>query len=133
MNWRMIDKCLGCWVFSRDVGFVFKFGRNWLNFDVSTSFLVCGSGVVSVRERCPRWCRVRHPCHIRYIFDKVNTVMRLVAIKNEQALLAIYSALGPGIKVVHLPSCYKLISGKALVAMCKYCSLACITIKPTSV
>ena len=21
---------------------------------------------MSVRERCPRWCRVRHPCHLRY-------------------------------------------------------------------
>ena len=20
-----------------------------------------------MRERCPRWCRVRHPCHIRYV------------------------------------------------------------------
>ena len=104
MNWGMVDKCLGCWVFSRDVvGFIFKFGRNWSNFDISTSFLVCGGGVVSVRERCPRWGRVRHPYHIRYIFDKFNAVMRLVAIKNEQALLAIYSVLDPGIKVVHQP------------------------------
>ena len=45
------------------VGFVFKFGSNWSTFDVSTSILVSGGGVVSVRET---WCRVRHPCRLRY-------------------------------------------------------------------
>ena len=75
MNWRMVDKCLGCWVVSRGVvGFVFKFGRNWSNFDVSTSFLVCEGGVVSVRERCPRWCRVRHPCTI-YKYTMAENVL----------------------------------------------------------
>ena len=42
MTWRMVDKWLGCWAFCHDVGFVFKFGSNGSNFDVSTSFLVCG-------------------------------------------------------------------------------------------
>ena len=61
--------------------------------------------------------------------------MGSVAIKNKQALLAICSIPGPGIKVVQ-PSCYKLIGGKALAAMYKYCSLVCIIIiyiEPTSV
>ena len=34
---------------------------------VSTSILVCGGGVVSVRETCPRWCRVQPPCRLRSI------------------------------------------------------------------
>ena len=25
---------------------------------------------MSVRETCPRWCRVRHPCHLRYRFPQ---------------------------------------------------------------
>ena len=48
MNWRMVDKWLGYWVFCFGVvGFVFKFGSNWSTFDVSTSILVCGGGVGS--------------------------------------------------------------------------------------
>ena len=63
----MADEQLGCWIFCHGVvGFVSKFGGNWTNFDVSAPFLMGRGGVVSVRERCPRWCRVRHPCHIRY-------------------------------------------------------------------
>ena len=50
MNWRMADKQLGCWIFCHGVvGFVFKFGSNWTNFDVSTPFLMGRGGVVSVR------------------------------------------------------------------------------------
>ena len=68
-NWRTVDKRLGCWIFCHGVMvFFFKFGGNWTNFDVSTPFLMGRGGVVSVRERCPRWCRVRHPCHIRQRF-----------------------------------------------------------------
>ena len=37
---------------------------NWTNFD-STPFLMGRGGVVSVRERCPRWRRVQHPCRLR--------------------------------------------------------------------
>ena len=47
MNWRVADKQLGCWIFCHGVmGFVFKFGGNWTNFDISTPFLVCGGGAV---------------------------------------------------------------------------------------
>ena len=47
MNWGMVDKWLGYWVFCLGVvGFVFKFGSNWSTFDVSTSIL---AGMVS----CP--------------------------------------------------------------------------------
>ena len=36
MNWRTVDKHLGCWILRHGVvGFVFKFGSNWTNFDVS--------------------------------------------------------------------------------------------------
>ena len=56
MDWGTVDKQLGCWVFCHGVvGFVFKFGSNWTNFDVSTPFLMRRGGEVSVRERCPRW------------------------------------------------------------------------------
>ena len=59
----MVDKKLGCWIICHGVvGFVFKFCSNWTNFDVSALLLMRRGGVVSVRERCPRWCRVRHPC-----------------------------------------------------------------------
>ena len=55
INWRMVDKWLGYWVFCLGVvGFVFKFSSNWSTFDVSTSILVCGGSVVSVYETCPR-------------------------------------------------------------------------------
>ena len=41
VNQWMVDKQLGCWIFYRGVvGFVFKFGSNWTNFDVSTPFFV---------------------------------------------------------------------------------------------
>lgn len=51
------------------VGFVFKFGNNRTNFDFSNASVVCGRDVVSVRERCPSWCLVRHPCRIRSNLD----------------------------------------------------------------
>ena len=67
MNRRMVDKQLGCWIICHGVvGFVFKFCSNSTNIDFSTPFLMHRGGVVSVRERCPRWCRVRHPCRLRY-------------------------------------------------------------------
>ena len=67
MNWRMVDKWSGYWVFRCGVvGFVFRFGSNWSTLDVSTSISVCGGRVVSLRETCPRWCRARHPCRLRY-------------------------------------------------------------------
>ena len=48
MNWKTVDKRLGCRIFYHGVvGFVFKFGSNWTNFDVSTPFLMQG------------WCSVR--------------------------------------------------------------------------
>ena len=66
INWRTGGKQLGCWIFCHGVmGFVFKFGSDWTNFDVSTPFLMRRGGLVSVRERCPRWCWVRHPCRLR--------------------------------------------------------------------
>ena len=53
MNWRAVDKRFGCWIFCHGfVGFVFKFGSNWTNFDVSTPFLMGRGGAVFVRERC---------------------------------------------------------------------------------
>ena len=75
MNWRMVDKQLGCWVICHGVvGFVFKFCSNWTNFDFSAPFLMRRGGVVSVRKRCPRWCRVRHPCRLRYCHDLAGSV-----------------------------------------------------------
>ena len=50
MNWRMADKQLGCWIFCHGVvGFVFKFGSNWTNFDVYTLFLMGRGGVVCAK------------------------------------------------------------------------------------
>ena len=71
----MVDKQLGCCIFCHGVvGFVFKFCSNRTNFDFSTPFLMRVGGVVSVRERCPRWCRVRHPCRLRYtsVVGRIN-------------------------------------------------------------
>ena len=52
MNWRVADKQLGCWIFCHGVvGFVFKFGSNWMNFDVFTPFLMGRQGWCSVRAR----------------------------------------------------------------------------------
>ena len=46
----MVDKQLGCWIICHGVvGFVFKFGSNWTNFDVSAPFLMGRGGVVSAK------------------------------------------------------------------------------------
>ena len=51
INWTTVDKHLGCWILRHSVvGFVFKFGSNGTNFDVSTPFLMGRGGAVSVRE-----------------------------------------------------------------------------------
>ena len=51
MNWRMVDKQLGCCIFCRGVvGFVFKFCSNWTNFDFFYS-IFNAQGWSSVRAR----------------------------------------------------------------------------------
>ena len=66
-KWMVVGKQLGFWVFFHGVvAFIFKFSSNRTNFGVSTPFLMCGGSGMSVRETCPRWCRVRHPCRLRY-------------------------------------------------------------------
>ena len=52
MNWRTVDKQLGCCILCRGVvGFVFKFCSNRTNFDFSTYSIFNAQGWCSVRAR----------------------------------------------------------------------------------
>ena len=48
---------------------------------------------MSVRERCPRWCRVRHPCHIRYYFFNTIKVFHFT-FHRKRIILGVYDPEG---------------------------------------